>query len=260
MRDLIKSSLAAVCDRKLLILHVVLNAALGAAGAFWLLVPDEHGWQILATVLSALAVLLLAVWLHAGTLAYCAHGRVRQRSGVPRALLQGLAFLIVVAVLFWLADRVATWAGYSQQISGYLYSKMPSFRRTLTYNRLNEWFDCGFLVLQLYVVPALLLPLAAAGAAYGFSRKLVRGLCALGCWKYWLWLAVLVLLGVEVPRLLIDWKPTGTLHFETTSMVLRLLGAYLLMVLCWLAACGMLGKLVAERVESTGNAGGKTAS
>jgi len=259
MRDVIKSSLAAMCDRKLLILHVLLNAVLCTAGAFWLLVPDEHGWQILATVVSALALLLMAVWLHAGTLAYCARGRVRTQAGFGRALWQGLAFLIVVAVMFWLADRVSHWSESSSQISGYVYSKLPGFRRALTYSRLESWTESLFLALRLYVVPGLLLPLAAAAAAFGFSGKLRRGLCALGCWRYWLWLVVLILLGVEVPRLLIYWSPAGTLRFETISVVLRLLGAYLLIVLCWLAACGMLGKLVADRVESAGKSGGKAA-
>lgn len=259
MRELIKSSLAAVCDRKLLVLHVVLNAVLCAAGAFWLLVPDEHGWQIVATVVSALALLLMAIWLHAGTLAYCTRGRLREQA-IGRALWQGLAFFIVVAVMLCLADRVSHWAESSAQLSGYLYSKLPSFRRALTYNRLYESVVCLFVVLRFYVVPGLLLPLSAAAAAYGFSRRLGRGLCALGCWRYWLWLAVLVLLGVEVPRLLIYWTPTGTLRFETLSMVLRLSVAYLLIVFCWLGACGMLGKLVADPVEPAGDGGGEAAS
>src|SRR5271166_4972914 len=55
---------------KLWLLNFVANAAALAAWYFWLLVPDAHGWQVAGSVLAAACIIVLVVWLRAGTFVY----------------------------------------------------------------------------------------------------------------------------------------------------------------------------------------------
>src|SRR5215470_13137422 len=57
-------------SKRLWFLHFLLNAALFAAFFAWLRIPDQRASQIVLTVVAGIVVFLLALWLHASTLAY----------------------------------------------------------------------------------------------------------------------------------------------------------------------------------------------
>jgi hypothetical protein len=116
----------------------------------------------------------------------------------------------------------------------------------------------GFVwILRWIVLPGLTLPFALSCAGRGF-----RGLLAFGDWGralrslgYWLMLIVAALLGVLCLEAIMGWRldpKTATLAGEETSLVFRLLFAYLLAIFAWLLAASMLGRTVAGSSRQTG--------
>jgi hypothetical protein len=87
MRNLFLHSIAMLRSKRLVALHLVANAVLLAGASLWLLIPDEHGWQLLASAVSALLMLFLFLWLNSGTLAYSA-GKTAQHNKVACDSLQ----------------------------------------------------------------------------------------------------------------------------------------------------------------------------
>lgn len=290
MKQLISASVNALRHLRLWVLHLAGNGIILVAAALWLLVPEQHWWQLLLTALIAVALFIGAVWLHAGTLAYfavgsaparqepqsdavttanenaavpeasAAHSRGESGAALWRGLRNAPPFVLVVAIMFLLMCRVNGWSGRMWQISGYVYTKLSFIHGfigpTGTY-RLGIFIVS---VLFWYVIPAMLLPFAAGAAAHGF------GLQALSAWAralrriaYWVWLGVLELPGVLLPTLLLGWNLHGALRLEMTSLLLRLGFAYLLAVTAWLMIAGMLGHLAA-RSEVSGDTSGQAAA
>ena len=89
-----------------------------AAWYFWLLVPDAHGWQVAGSLLAAVCIIVLVVWLRAGTFAYFRLAEFRDSGAVWRAFRHSLRHIVALALwavvlaavlwfLFWLRDLSA---------------------------------------------------------------------------------------------------------------------------------------------------------
>jgi hypothetical protein len=91
--------------------------------------------------------------------------------------------------------------------------------------------------LRWWIVPGLLLPLAAAGAAYrdervgmrAAGRALLRG-------RYWLLLGLDAVIAYVAVRELVAWQPGHSPRAQIFSVVARTVVAYLVCVGAWLAA------------------------
>jgi len=259
MKTLILGSIALARDFKLLALHLAGNALLFTGVALWLIIPDKHAAQLVLTALSAVLLLLVALYLHAGTLYYAADATGTLRERFFRGFRHSMAFLVVVLFLLFLRGWIDGWESKMYQISGYVFSKAPAFVRGAigpdAFESISSWTTS---ILAWYLVPAVLLPFAAAAARYGFGLELLKTpLRALKNWRYWLWLAVLEIPGIFLPSLLIDFVRHGSLAFESASMLARFGLAYLLAVVSWLAVAGMLGRLVAPAADFKGGAVGQ---
>ena len=99
---------------KLWLLNFVANAVALAAWYFWLLVPDAHGWQVAGSLLAAVCIIVMVVWLRAGTLAYFRVAAFRDSGAVWRAFRHSLRHLValalwavVLAVVLWFLVLVA---------------------------------------------------------------------------------------------------------------------------------------------------------
>jgi hypothetical protein len=289
MKQLMRVSVNALRHLRLLALHLAVNGVIVVAAALWLLIPEQHWWQLLLTALIAAAVFVAAVWLHAGTLAYfaasapargephaaaapataeaavaeasAAHPEADFRTALWRGLRNAPPFVVAVAIMVLLMCWVGGWSERMWQISGYVYVKLPIIHGIIgptgTYN-------FGIFIVNLlfwYLIPAVLLPFAAGAAAHGFSSQaLSAGAHTLRRLAYWVWLGILELPGVLLPTLLLDWSPRGTLRLEMTSLFLRLGFAWLLAVAAWLMIAGMLGHLVASTKQPARAAGKELAS
>lgn len=248
MRELLSHSLVVLRNWRLTALHLVGNAALLTCAALWLLVPEARLWQLAVAALSAVVLLFLFLWLHAGTLAYASDPGPGKLLAAFRGGLRGMGWLLVgLAALFTCMWVVAGWSDSLWQTSGYLYSKAPSALRPLGgntgYRRFGEYL---LTILFWYILPGLLLPVIAAKVTGATFRQ---GLRTLLRWRYWLVLAFIVLVGVWLPELLLQWKLGAGLSGETASLAARFVTAYAIATAAWLSAAGILSYFVASKPD-----------
>jgi hypothetical protein len=229
---------------KLWLLNFVANTALLAVAYFWLLIPDAHGWQVAATALIAAAAIASVLWLRAGTLAWFRVGEFRKDSGIWRAYKHSLRYIpalafwvLLFAVVAWLllglreyVPQFAVWI--RQQLNG-----GPSPRNIM--NDLN-WL---LLVIVGYVIPGLWVPIAMTVAASGVHPTHIAR--SHRVWRrplYWLWLFLLLSVGICVPYKLVWWIPdVHTIRQQAWSMGLRFSIAYLIAVTAFIAVVWMTG-------------------
>jgi hypothetical protein len=243
MRPLLRHAVAMLRNPRVVGLHLILNAALLVAASFWLLIPEEHVWQLLFAAFSALLMVVVFLWLHSGTLAYAADPVPASFRSAFSIKISRLAWLLLGgAILFWCMHIVDGWTESEWQIAGYLYSKAPSWLRP------NSGADSYATALRFilsvvywYVLPCIFLPLIASRVAGGTALHALRSLAR---WQYWLAMAIATLLGVWVTNQILGWTPGKTLSQQTLSLVIRLIVAYLVATTAWLATAGLLGYFV----------------
>lgn len=245
MRELLNHSLTMLRNLKLVALHLVVMVVLMVSASLWLLIPEAHVWQLTLAGLAALLLVVVFLWLESGVLAY---GADPKPENFPAALIpkiDRMAWLLLgLGVLFWCMKAVDGWNESQWQISGYLYSKAPSWiRPTEGPMAYANAVGTALSILYWYVVPGLFLPLISARVA---GRPALRGLRTLLLWQYWVSLGVLGLAGVWVVRLIVGWTPGETLGAQTASLVIRMLLAYLVSSAAWLLTAGLLGHFVGE--------------
>ncbi len=248
MRALLRNVTAMLTSVRLVALHVFLNAALLAAGAAWLLIPEGRAWQLIGAALSALVILFVFLWLHAGTLTYALNPDAANFQPSFSVKLYRIAWALLGAfVLLWCMYTVDSWTDSRWQIGGYLYSKAPSFLRpTAGSQTYDTAVGSAFSLLFWYLLPSLFLPLIAARVSGG---TVLRGFRALKHWEYWPAMAVAAFEGVWIPLQILDWIPGKSLEAQTTGLVLRLVLVYVLATAGWLMAAGTVGYFI--RLEST---------
>lgn len=259
MRALIDSAIAMLRNAKLVVLHLAGNIVLLLAATLWLLIPEAHIWQLIATFILGVAILFCALWLHCGTLAF-GHNPTRGElcDGFRRSLRRIPLFALVAVVLILLMHWSDTYGENSWEISGYFYTKMPHFlQRMWGEQHFHNWVEFKLAAMTWFLIPALLLPFLSLVAGSEFSRRSFRAtLCIYARWRYWLACAVASGVGVWLPAHLIHWTPGHTLTAETVSMVLRLLAAYALATAAWLMISGVVGGyLCPPAVEAKSAAG-----
>ena len=260
MRDLVRHSIAMLRNPRLVLLHIVGNAVVLVAASFWLLIPEEHVWQLLGAGISALVIVFVFLWIHSGTLAYAAEPVPENlRTALTPRIGRLFWLLFGLFILCWCMSIVDGWSESNWQISGYLYSKAPTWLRPTGGD--SAWYrilDYLFSVVYWYVLPCLFLPAIAAKIAGGGA---LRGLRTLGRWQYWLSMAVTTLLGVRVTTLILGWTPGRTLSVQTVSLGVRLALAYAIATAAWLMTAGLLGYFVGSRNDgAAANLAGQAAA
>ncbi|HTS37627.1 MAG TPA: hypothetical protein VMH04_18270 [Candidatus Solibacter sp.] len=259
MRDLLRHSLAMLRDFRLVGLHLILNAALLVSASFWLLIPEEHVWQLIFAALSAVLIIVVFLWLHSATLVYGANPiRSEFRGAFALRLARMFWLLIGCIALFWCMRVVDGWMDHRWQIAGYLYSKAPSSLRPIGgENGYVNLVEYAFSILLWYVLPLALLPIVAARVV---GARVRDGLRALSHWRYWVAMAITSAVGVWLTSLILEWIPGKTLRQQTTSLVLRLAVVYALATAAWLVTAGLLGYFVARGGDSSADVAGKAAA
>ena len=255
---------------RLWLIQSLANPVLFLLFVLWLLLPVEHGWQI---VLNGLLILLVAAGtlvLHGGTLNYF-HDRSRTsgaalRPAFLRAARHAVATLILVAILYGLWALLQQAGSYSDTLPAYVRSTLPAWvRRHVSFGQAQDSFAALMFVVCWIVIPGLLLPFALSTSDEGFRGF---GRSGIGAWKktvskssYWLVLAVAALLGVFATTRLMAWTPnftTSTLHSESISLTWRLLLSYVLGLGAWMVTCSLVARCgaVSARVgDVSGHAG-----
>jgi hypothetical protein len=156
-------------------------------------------------------------------------------------------FLIWAAVFAALLFGIGDLGAAAPRTATYIRSMMPvGMRNHITESQLDWAFAVLTWVAFWIIIPAIMLPLgreiaghASEGINYEgrhqWSRTIRNG------W-YWLWLAVLALLGVLLPQRLVAWLPHATsVTGETVSLVLRFGLAWLIASTTWTVLTSLLG-------------------
>lgn len=216
----------------------------------WLRIPDSYWWQLLFQLVIVVAGVVVALVLHGGTLNYYLDLDREEKSVLATAFWRALrhlpAFVIAVAVLYFLLHFVDKLDDYQYQFSGYLRSEFPAWlRRLVSENAMDSFYEGVVAFLRWIVVPGLLLPLWLLCADLGF-----RGFAQFNAWRrtlrslsYWIVLVLAGLIGVYCTGKLMGWtlSPKGpAVTKEGIWLGLRMLIAYLLALLSWFWVCSIL--------------------
>jgi hypothetical protein len=242
----------AVRNWRLWLLHFVGNAAIFLLCIVWVRFPDAHWWQLFLQLILIIVIVVAVLVLHGGTLNYFqnVHQDATARLAPAfRAALKHVATLavwtLVVHVLWHLIGHLDA---YSTSFPGYLRSGFPvGLRRMISESALDHTYSFLVSVLRWVVLPGLSLPFALFAADRGF-----RGLIAFRDWwrtlrnlAYWIALSVAAIMSVYCVGKVMGWTldpQTATLSAEKTSLVFRLLLAYLLGIFSWFLVCSALGR------------------
>jgi hypothetical protein len=231
---------------RLWLLNFITNAAALAAWYLWLLFPDAHGWQVAGSVLVAVTIVVLMLWVRAGTLAYCRVTAFRESGAVWRAFRQSLRHLVALAlwgiVLLALVCWLVWLRRYPPQFGVWLWQQLPGMLRVASPHQLMHGADWLLWILIWVIVPAVWLPIATNIAAAGFGQRLVYSLRVLKRPMYWLWFCLLMGVGVYVPYKLIWWIPAiDNFRKQAWSVGLRFSAAYVIVITAWIALAWMAG-------------------
>ena len=197
--------------------------------AAWLQIPDSHAWQFALSMLSAAVLVIGFCWLQVVSFA-----RVRPPVEPATLWLRVLGFALVA--LLWLL--LAQWiSSGSEAIPDYAYlwnSKLsPGMRVTFSPARIIAALGL-FLSLLIWIITALLLPIALALSAEGLTRPNWRNVRR--PWRrvfYWVAVVVFCILTTQLTSALVSWKPGSGVSGEVVSVVVRLAIAYTTDILLW---------------------------
>jgi hypothetical protein len=201
------------------------------AGVAWTRLPDKHAWQVLLSLLVPLLMVIATLALEAGTMRALADDdskRVKLVLGAATLVVWVAVFWVCWAILDWCDDRIPQWAGYlNSQASAHTRARL------LTYEHLQRWFTLAEWALRWIVVPAKVIPCAMASAQWAWRLPFRRVLRLLWNWRWWLAVVLTALVTVVLPGRFFAGVPHGTVAHQIWAVVLKLAGAFLLALVCW---------------------------
>jgi len=217
-------------------LQFVLTLVLIAAGLAWTRIPDKHAWQVALTLVIPLLLALCALELEAGTVR-----KFADDDGKRVKLVWG-----AVSLLVWIAVGIAVWSlldWFDNEIpllAGYWNSKSSAHARAtmFTYEHIQHWLTVLEWTVRWIVVPAKLIPYAAASAQWGWRLPWRRILKFLFNWRWWLGVVVLVLIGIWLPGQFFNGTPKGSVAAQEWSVVWKLAATYVLAIGSWVLLLG----------------------
>ena len=201
------------------------------AAVAWTRLPDQHAWQVLLSLLAPLLLLIAMILLQA-----CTMRALADNDGRRVKLLLGAASLVVWLALIWVCWFILDWCDNQIPVwAGYLNSQASAHTRArlLTYEHLQHWFSLAEWILRWIIVPAKVIPYAMASVQWGWRIPLRRVLRLLWNWRWWLAVVLAALIGVALPVRFFAGEPQGTVAHQVWAVVLKLIGTYLLAVVCW---------------------------
>lgn len=219
---------------RLVLLHLFGNAALLGLGYYWLGVGESDGAMLALSIGTLLLFVAGAVWLHGVSLAYFRNFEQSLRSVFTRVARHLPALVVFAIAVFALYMWLGGWNPSSILLSIASFFTM-TFQKPVRPGDMLTIFQGVLWVLRWWILPVLLLPLAAAIAdrnwrGFGEFGRHLRD------WKVWLLVPALLFAGVWVPLRLAAWTPVkGNFGAEIVSLIARLSAGYLLFVTACLA-------------------------
>ena len=215
-------------------------------GLAWTRLPEKHVWQVVLSLLVPLLLLGAALVLQAGAVRSLFNDT--RRVGLVWGALTLLVWVAVAwaawAALDWCDDQIPQWAGY-------LNSRASAQARAtvFTFEHIQQWLMYAEWVLRWLVVPAKVIPYAAASAQWGWHLPWRRVLRILWNWRWWVAVLLTVLVGVLLPSLFFEAAPSGTISAQVWHVMLKLAATYLLGVGCWVLLHGWVATLFSRQLQ-----------
>jgi len=215
----------------------------------WTRLPDKHVWQVGLSLLIPLLLAIGALELQAGTVRAFADDdgqRVKLIWGAVTLLIWIAIAAAIWAFLDWCDDQIWDWAAY-------LNSKASPHARVtiLSYQHIGRWLAFAEWMIRWIVVPAKLIPFAAASSQWGWRlpwRRIVRFLWS---WRWWLGVVAASLAGVWLPTSFFLKVPAGSVSAQVWAVILKLIGAYLLAVGSWVLLLAWWATLFSRKLPPT---------
>lgn len=218
---------------------------LALLGLGWTRLPEQHGWQVLLSLLLPLVLVAAALTLQAATMrAFLAseENRVRLAWGA----LTLLVWVAAVWAFWWLLDwcdaQFWDWASY-------LNSKAPAHwrARILTFQHIRHSLLLAEWILRWIVTPAKVIPYAIASAEWGWRLRWRPVLHLLWNWRWWLAVTLAACTAVLLPGHLFASLPHGTVSHQVWTVILKLLASWALVLGSWVFLLGWAAVMMAPR-------------
>jgi hypothetical protein len=208
----------------------------------WLMLPDEHSWQVITSLGLGAVLVGLALWLECATLAFFAEPATDVRGAFRSSARRVPAFATWFA-LFIVIQRALHGIRTGVPVAGVRAAQVIPVGPRPAMSAL----DWVVVILEWVIVPAVLLPVAGEIARGGFAgwtpHAMRRELGKLRSGFYWIAYFVAVLVGAYLPSKLITWVPApSSLVREAWSLVWRITVAYILAISTWVAFAWVLGR------------------
>jgi len=254
---IVRDSLRATPRPRLLWLaEFVLNPLFFALFWFWLLVPESGVGSLLLSFTLAALIAIGFLTLLGATLSWYADHHAGETPTLRSAFGKGLRHFIWLGIWGFFPVAVCmvlSWAeDYQYQLPTYLRSMMPMATRAHISEAQLLWLYLFILAVLFWVVTlGVWLPVAAQLAARGFRGFGREGFRAWGrslrSLQYWLLVSFTVLLGVWLPRWLMEpnLKQGTAFNVELSSMLGRLALAFVLALCAWMLLASAVGRAAA---------------
>jgi hypothetical protein len=241
-------------SKRVWLIQFVGNPLLFAFFVGWLLLPVGTEFHLLLNGVVIVALVAVALILHAGTLNFYAEQNRSEhllvRSAFLRAVRNIFAIAACVGLVFLLWALLGATEHWQLTLPFYVRSLLPGFLRSHVQ---IWWFQIALdgivFAICWIVIPGLILPLIVEAANSGFrafgklGREALRNSVKRA--SYWILLLPAAVAGCVAPASLLDWTPefkNPTLHLEAFSLISRLSAAYILAVASWLLVCSIVGR------------------
>jgi hypothetical protein len=222
----------------LCILHLIANALILWLGYYWLGIGESDGAHLLWSALVILLFVCSALWVHGTALAlfnrdvrlnFFAAAVAAARNLVPLFVLA----IVAIALYWFLAYLYGIFTHRAFVIASYF---TLHWRKPVSPARVLAWYHGLIWLFRWLIVPAILMPLAAAVARLGWRGFDFRSLRRSSNVLYWIEVCALLLLAIWVPLRLIHWiPPLQDFSAQFASLAGRLGLGYLLFVVALLS-------------------------
>ena len=214
----------------LFVTHLIGDALLLGLGYWWLGSSESDTAHLLLSGMTVVLFLACAAWLQGLTLAsFCglSYGRAAVRA------VRSLPALLVLALLAFAVYSFLDWASLHYGRTAYVIGSYATMRtrKPVAPTTVALVFRYVTAICRWVILPALLLPLAAAIAVRGWSGWRLSSLRRKRAWLYWMEVAALLLCAIWLPFRLFFWVPAiESFGGQMASFVLRIGAGYLLFV------------------------------
>jgi hypothetical protein len=218
------------------------NLAAMLLAFLWLQIPDSHAWEFAFSVLAAGLLAFLFLWLQAYTFRV-----LHPQSGIAPLWRRLLILLAMIGAGFLLNQAIDAGRAHEGLLAGYWNSRFsPGVRTLYTYQRLVQWQECAYNLLQ-WLLAALLLPIAllTAGGGWRHAGRVYRRII------YWFTAVAAGLVGGLIGGALVSWTPGHGTVMEIISMLLRLGLTYTVGVILWCFVLAVMAVSAEETVPAS---------